>query len=84
MKRLLSALLCAAMVVGLAACGGGGGASMKVSGPSTVVDVAITENGTWSLIDTKRSKVFTYDRNGNMLYAFGDFGDQGEQPTQSE
>ncbi|MBE6578339.1 MAG: hypothetical protein E7651_00855 [Ruminococcaceae bacterium] len=53
-----------------------GGASVKVSGPSTVVDVAITENGTWSLIDTKRSKVFTYDANGNMLYAFGDFGDQ--------
>lgn len=48
---------------------------VKITGPSTVVDVAIGENGVWSLIDSKRSKVFTYDNEGNMLYAFGDFGE---------
>lgn len=47
----------------------------SISGPSTVVDVAIAENGVWSLIDSKRSKVFTYDNEGNMLYAFGDMGE---------
>lgn len=50
--------------------------NIKITGPSTVVDVAVGENGTWSLIDSKRSKVFTYDEQGNLLYAFGDFGDQ--------
>ncbi len=56
--------------------GGAISASISVSGPSTVVDVAIGENGSWSLIDSKRSKVFTYDSEGNLLYAFGDKGDQ--------
>lgn len=30
---------------------------------------------TWSIIDEKRSKVFTYDFDGNLLFAFGDEGD---------
>ncbi len=47
----------------------------NTSGPSTIVDVAVGENGSWSIIDSKRSKVFTYDSDGNLLYAFGDFGD---------
>ncbi len=47
-----------------------------VSGNSTVVDVALGEANTWSIIDQKRSRVFTYDSNGNLLFAFGDMGDQ--------
>jgi DNA-binding beta-propeller fold protein YncE len=47
-----------------------------ISGPSSIVDVALGPNNTWSIIDTKRSKVFTYDNNGNLLYAFGDKGNQ--------
>ncbi len=47
-----------------------------VSGPSTVVDVALGPSNTWSIIDSKRSRVFTYDSNGNLLFAFGDTGDQ--------
>ena len=46
------------------------------SGPSKIVDVAIGEEGTWSILDQKRSKVFTYDQNGNLLFAFGDIGSQ--------
>ena len=45
-------------------------------GPSRIVDVAIGEEGTWSIVDQKRSKIFTYDQNGVLLYAFGDFGTQ--------
>ncbi len=47
-----------------------------VSGSSTIVDVALGEANTWSIIDQKRSRVFTYDSNGNLLFAFGDKGEQ--------
>ena len=46
-----------------------------ISGPSRVVDVAVGPESTWSIIDQKRSKVFTYDFDGNLLFAFGDKGD---------
>lgn len=45
-------------------------------GTSDIVDVALGPNGTWSIIDSQRSKVFTYDSQGNLLYAFCDEGDQ--------
>ena len=45
-------------------------------GVSTISDVALGESGTWSITDTKRSKVFTYDFEGNLLFAFGDMGNQ--------
>jgi len=45
-------------------------------GVSSIVDVAVGDNGTWSIIDEKRSRVFTYDQNGNLLFAFGDKGGQ--------
>lgn len=44
------------------------------SGVSKIVDVGCGPEGTWSIIDSKRSKVFTYDANGNLLFAFGDVG----------
>ncbi len=43
--------------------------------PSRIKDVAIGPEGTWSIIDASRSKVFTYDQNGNLLFAFGDSGE---------
>ena len=49
-------------------------ASDEIFGASTVVDVAIGPEKTWSIIDQKRSKVFTYDFDGNLLFAFGDMG----------
>ena len=53
---------------------------MRVSdtlfGPSKLVDVAVGPEKTWSVIDQKRSKIFTYDFDGNLLFAFGDKGDQ--------
>ena len=47
-----------------------------ITGGSTVTDVALGPNGTWSIIDEKRSRVFTYDQEGRLLYAFGDKGNQ--------
>ena len=50
--------------------------SAKIKGPSKLVDVGTGPVGTWSIIDEKRSKIYTYDENGNLLFAFGDMGDQ--------
>lgn len=47
-----------------------------ITGASKIIDVALGEEGTWSIIDEKRSKVFTYDSDGNLLFAFGDKGMQ--------
>ena len=50
--------------------------SDTIFGPSTIVDVATGPEKTWSIIDQKRSKVFTYDFDGNLLFAFGNSGNQ--------
>ena len=51
-------------------------ATSKITGASSIVDAAVGPEGTWSIIDDKRSKVFTYDSQGNLLFAFGDSGSQ--------
>ena len=47
-----------------------------ISGVSKVVDVAVGPENTWTIADQKRSKVYTYDYEGNLLFAFGDYGQQ--------
>ncbi len=47
-----------------------------IVGASKVIDCAVGPEDTWSIIDEKRSKVFTYDDNGNLLFIFGDVGIQ--------
>ncbi len=42
------------------------------SGVSTIIDVAVGPEKTWTIIDSKRNKIYTYDFNGNLLFAFGD------------
>jgi tetratricopeptide (TPR) repeat protein/sugar lactone lactonase YvrE len=49
---------------------------VTIEGVSKIVDVALGPNGCWSIIDNKRSRVFTYDHDGNLLYGFCDIGDQ--------
>ena len=46
------------------------------TGVSNVIDISSGPNGVWSIIDAKRSKVYTYDSDGNLLYIFGDKGAQ--------
>lgn len=43
---------------------------------SRFIDVAIGEDGTYSVLDGSRSRIFTYDINGNLLYVFGGSGSQ--------
>ncbi|MBO7149201.1 MAG: YIP1 family protein [Clostridia bacterium] len=47
-----------------------------ITGASRIIDVAVGPEGTWSIIDEKRSKVYTYDNEGNLLHIFGDSGTQ--------
>ena len=48
------------------------GSKKGTNGPSKLIDVAVGPHGTWSTIDEKRSKVYTYNDNGELLFAFGD------------
>jgi tetratricopeptide (TPR) repeat protein len=50
--------------------------STAITGPSKIIDVALGPQGTWSIIDEKRNKVFTYDEEGRLLFVFGDQGTQ--------
>ncbi len=43
---------------------------------SQIIDVAVGEQGSWSILDSTRSRIFTYDQGGNLLFAFGGIGDQ--------
>ena len=47
-----------------------------ITGASKIIDVACGPEGTWSIIDEKRSKIFTYNDNGDLLFTFGDKGNQ--------
>ncbi len=44
------------------------------TGASKIVDVALGPAGSWSIIDQTRSKVYTYDQYGQLLFIFGDTG----------
>ena len=48
----------------------------KNSGASEFVDVVYREKGIYSLLDRKRGRIFTYDKEGNLLYIFGGLGTQ--------
>ena len=45
-----------------------------ITGASKIIDVALGPAGSWSIIDEKRSKVYTYDQYGQLLFIFGDKG----------
>ena len=45
---------------------------------SKISDVALGPEGMWTILDYKRSRLFTYDQQGNLLFAFGDGGEYGK------
>ncbi len=47
-----------------------------ISGPSKFEDVTAMENDTYYAIDRVRGRVFGYDFQGNLLYAFGGVGNK--------
>lgn len=46
------------------------------AGPSEITDVVYRGKGIYSLLDRKRGRIFTYDKEGNLLYIFGGLGSQ--------
>jgi DNA-binding beta-propeller fold protein YncE len=46
------------------------------SGPSKMVDIKVREGGMYSVVDSLRGRIFTYDDEGNLLYVFGAKGTQ--------
>jgi len=49
------------------------------TGPSVLVDIANTNHGIYTVLDQKRSRLFTYDSEGNLLYVNGDEGAQSDR-----
>ena len=50
-----------------------------VTGPSLLVDIASSDHGIYTVLDQKRSRLFTYDSEGNLLYINGDEGSQSDK-----
>lgn len=47
-----------------------------VSGASKFIDITALDNDTYFAIDRTRSRIFGYDYQGNLLYAFGSLGNK--------
>ncbi len=43
---------------------------------SSIVDVTVKENGIYTVLDDTYNRLFTYNSNGDLLYAFGGTGSQ--------
>ena len=55
----------------------GGEASIKAAGEvSTIIDVSLGAEGAWTILDSRRARLYTYNQNGDLMYAFGDTGSQ--------
>lgn len=47
-----------------------------IQGPSRLVDIALYRDGIYTVLDSRRSRLFTYDSEGNLLYINGEAGQQ--------
>ncbi|WP_019636923.1 hypothetical protein [Paenibacillus fonticola] len=51
-------------------------------GPSRLVDIDVTDSEIYSVLDSKRGRIFTYNGDGHLIYIFGGLGNQlGEFDT---
>ena len=53
-----------------------------ITGPSLLTDIAYTDHGIFTVLDQKRSRLFTYDKEGNLLYINGSEGQQSDKFTE--
>ena len=52
--------------------------------PTVFVDIVVRDNGKFSVLDSTRRRLFTYDSEGNLLYVIGGMGNtmgMGRQPS---
>ena len=52
----------------------GGDTNISRSGPSKFVDVTVFDNDIYVVLDETHNRLFGYDKQGNMLWAFGGVG----------
>jgi tetratricopeptide (TPR) repeat protein len=52
------------------------GTAGNITGPSRFIDVAPLVNGSYACFDRTRGRIFMYDFQGNLLYAFGGIGNR--------
>ncbi|MDQ6421867.1 YIP1 family protein [Paenibacillus sp. LHD-117] len=57
-----------------AAAAGDAAVQLLNEGSSRFIDVISEESGMYSGLDSTRNRIFTYDRDGNLLYQFGGIG----------
>lgn len=50
--------------------------SKSYRGVAQLTDVASAEHGVYHIVDNTRKRIFTYDGDGNLLYAFGGAGSE--------
>lgn len=49
----------------------------SIQGASAIIDVAVSsDSGMYSLLDSRRGRIFTYDSEGNLMHIFGGMGSQ--------
>lgn len=48
----------------------------SVTGSSTFVDIVADDAGIYHALDSKRGRIFTYDKDGQLLHQFGGIGNQ--------
>ncbi|WMT43140.1 YIP1 family protein [Paenibacillus sp. D2_2] len=56
----------------------GASADLQNEGSSRFIDVVSDVSGMYSGLDSARNRIFTYDRDGNLLYQFGGVGTRSD------
>lgn len=49
------------------------------TGPSQLVGITVNTYGVYSVVDSKRGRIFSYDNEGNLLYISGGNGEQADK-----
>ncbi len=49
---------------------------LDASEVSEIIDIAMGDEGSWTILDDRRLRTYTYDQDGNLLFAFGGTGGQ--------
>ena len=55
---------------------GGRADALNAADVSKIIDVSVGRENSWSILATNESRIYTYDSDGNLLFAFGSEGDQ--------
>ncbi|NMB18138.1 MAG: hypothetical protein GX984_01595 [Erysipelothrix sp.] len=45
-------------------------------GPSYLIDISVADNGIYSVLDSRRGRIFTYNNDGFLMYIFGGLGNK--------